>query len=250
VSPRRPNPASVAGQGGVSAAGRILSLPHSVSDGGYHDHNQTSVSPQVLNRALPQSSADSQTLHHDSHHAHQLQAQHQLHPRTAPVAQMQNHHQQQLRNDYMPLDPQIMEDVRTHLGTYSHHAHSHHSHSHDPHHVSFASHHHDDDGLDPHDPNTDPNDHDPDSFQAMLGDNSAGDHAHSHHDHADGDLDMLIDQGEDDSEAALHIDSSSDDPVAKTQAEAEAVARAAEEAMRGGGGSKERGLFEVGYAGS
>ena len=201
------------GQGGVSAAGRILSLPHP-SDSTFQDHedqpqhdhhqqhHQTSVSPQVLNRTLPGSQETSHT------HPSQLR-----HP-SAPIAQMQstnhssNHHQQQnIREDYMPLDPQIMEDVRNQLGTYNQR--THHSHEHSP---TFTPH----DGLD-HGGGGD------DSFQAMLGGNGGGNGAHE----GDGDLDMLIDQEEEDGEGE-----EGEESVLRIQAEA--AARVAEEAMRTG----------------
>jgi len=66
TAPRRILPpslsSSIPGQGGVSAAGRILSLPHQNSnqvDEYHQQHHQTSVSPQVLNRTLPDSSHSS-----------------------------------------------------------------------------------------------------------------------------------------------------------------------------------------------
>ena len=204
-------PRRAPGQGGVSAAGRILSLPHT-SDSAFqnhqtqqqHDHHQhhhqTSVSPQVLNRSLPGSIPD------NSHtHPHQLR-----HP-SAPIAQMQSahthsihHHQQHqnIREDYMPLDPQIMEDVRNQLGTYNQH--NTHEHESSP---TFTSH----DGLDHQD-----GEGGDDSFQAMLGAGGAvGDGNHE-------DLDMLIDQEEEDG----------DESVLRIQAEA--ATRVAEEAMRSG----------------
>ncbi|TVY76113.1 Protein SPT10 [Lachnellula suecica] len=88
-------------QGGVSAAGRALSLSHQqpADEAGFPAQaGQGSVSPQVLNRTLPQNSQQDSV---------------QMHQHTqAPIARMQN--------DYMPLDPQIMEDQ---LGSYPHQDH-------------------------------------------------------------------------------------------------------------------------------
>ncbi|TVY36653.1 Protein SPT10, partial [Lachnellula occidentalis] len=113
----RINPPPSAGQGGVSAAGRALTLAHQQAtneEGFPAQAGQGSVSPQVLNRTLPQN-PQGQTNSHPHQHSHlqsQLQHQHQhQHQHTsAPIARMQN--------DYMPLDPQIMEDVRHGLGAY------------------------------------------------------------------------------------------------------------------------------------
>ena len=153
----------------ASAAGRVLSLsqqnPTSSSsttshahDGGFQvEAGQGSVSPQVLNRTLPTSSSSRQ-----------------------PRSSSQLGQQQTTQNDYMPLDPQIMEDVRNHLGGYN----------------SSAPEQHFNESQ---------------SFQAMLGGGrSAGGRSHlsspdedGDHDadadgEADGDLDMLIDDEEDD----------------------------------------------------
>jgi GNAT superfamily N-acetyltransferase len=214
LTPRR-----VPGQGGVSAAGRILSLPHS-SDSTFSDHqpqpqhdhqqhHQTSVSPQVLNRTLPGSSQDPS-------HTHPSQLRHP----SAPIAQMQsnhssNHHQQQqqnIREDYMPLDPQIMEDVRNQLGTYNQRAHN--SHEHSP---TFTPH----DGLDHQDGGGGD-----DSFQAMLGGSSGGGNG-AHEGDGDGDLDMLIDQEEDG-------EGEEDGEESVLRIQAETAARVADEAMRSG----------------
>ena len=105
VSRNAPSPSS--GQGGVSAAGRALSLSHQQptnEEGFPAQAGEGSVSPQVLNRTLPQNSQQETTSH--PHMQTQLQHQHT----SAPIARMQN--------DYMPLDPQIMEDVRHGLGSY------------------------------------------------------------------------------------------------------------------------------------
>jgi GNAT superfamily N-acetyltransferase len=212
LAPRR-----APGQGGVSAAGRILSLPHAEDsafpnhqpqqqhDHPHQQHHQTSVSPQVLNRSLPGS------VQNTNSHSHPDQLRHS----SIPIAQMQsahthpsNRHQQQqqnIREDYMPLDPQIMEDVRNQLGTYNQHAHNDHEHS-----PTFAPH----DGLDHQDGGGGD-----DSFQALLGGGvSGGNGTHE----GDGDLDMLIDQEEEDG----------DESVLRIQAEA--ATRVAEEAMRSG----------------
>ena len=110
----------------------------------------------------------------------------------------------------MPLDPQIMEDVRNQLGTYNQR--THHSHEHSP---TFTSH----DGLD-HGGGGD------DSFQAMLGGNGGSNGAHE----GDGDLDMLIDQEEEEDDGEGEEDG--EESVLRIQAEA--AARVAEEAMRTG----------------
>jgi GNAT superfamily N-acetyltransferase len=203
-APRLPPPS--AGQGGVSAAGRVLSLPHQTSDSshdGFAGAGQGSVSPQVLNRTLPNSSS-----------GHEIQSHHMSTPQSAPIARMQN--------EYLPLDPQIMEDVRNHLGGYnqspSHPLSQSHSHSHE-------------DGEFEHD-----HQHDSDSFQAMLGaDHNTG--GHRRDGEGNEDLDMLIDQdedgeGEDDDEEdeGRSVERGSDGAIIQIQAEA--AARAAEEALR------------------
>lgn len=219
-TPKRTTASSTVSQRSASAAGRVLSLSQnvSVSDGFSGPPGAGSVSPQVLNRTLPEPLDHDQRLHSSSHHPSPLQAPaHELHHSAAPVARMQDHHQQhpQLRNDYMPLDPQIMEDVRNQLGSYNHQHDQHHTSHHDTQ-VTFT--HHDDHEQ-----------HDSDSFQAMLSGNGPGDHGHDAH--ADGDLDMLIDHDHDDGDAdGIMSRSVADDVVAKSQAEA--AARAAEEAMR------------------
>jgi GNAT superfamily N-acetyltransferase len=225
---------SSARQGGVSAAGRILSLPPHPSQsspspspfrGDHHHQQQASVSPQVLNRSLPGSSQDPSQLQN------QLQVQH--HP-SAPIPQMQDHHphHRNLRDDYMPLDPHIMEDVQNHLGSYNSSTHaSAHPHDHSP---TFTSH----NELDAHDHNAAE-----DSFQAMLGGMGAGGGSmvggsgdnEPHVVDGNGDLDMLIDQEEDgegeeeDEPRDVHVHEAS-----VLQIRAEAAARAAEEAMRSG----------------
>jgi GNAT superfamily N-acetyltransferase len=216
-APRPSTSLPAGGQGGVSAAGRALSLPHqNTSHTGLQDHEdglsgfqpqpgQGSVSPQALNRALPQSAQSS------SHIQSQLPSDQIRHQQAAPIARMQN--------DYMPLDPQIMEDVRNHLGGYNQ---SNHPHDHTHH-------------LNPHDRDPDHDfqeheGHDSDSFQAMLGGSHPGSGGNGHG-AGDGneDLDMLIDQ-EGDADADGERDGDGDGAIIQLQAEA--AARAAEEALR------------------
>lgn len=103
--------------------GRLLSLsdqqssqnPHSssVPDAYADPFGDTSTqldSPASLDHAL-QPSVHSQTRSQHSPLRHQHHS--------PPMAQMQHHLPSD--NDYMPLDPQIMEDVRTHLGGYNSH---------------------------------------------------------------------------------------------------------------------------------
>ncbi|TAQ88723.1 hypothetical protein B7494_g2972 [Chlorociboria aeruginascens] len=180
IIPRRPN----MGQTGVSAAGRILSLthPHSASEFSHSHPTEpaTSVSPQVLNRTLPPShSQDSHTLQSTSQ---QLQQEQQRHF-PAPVAQMSDptHSHQSMQDTYMPLDPQIMEDVRNHLGSFNqaHDESHHHDHDHD---------HGDGDNI--HFEGHDDRGEEQDSFQAMLG------RVTQPEGNGDDDLSMLIDQDE------------------------------------------------------
>ncbi|KAI6714646.1 hypothetical protein JHW43_002819 [Diplocarpon mali] len=201
-APRHPQPSS-SGQGGVSAAGRVLSLPHAdhspVADAGsgFEHAGQGSVSPQALSsRDLPGRNLN---------HMPSMQQQ-----QTAPIARMQN--------DYMPLDPQIMDDalMRHHLGSYNSASHSDpHSHS-----LKFNSHHYE--GHDQ---------HDSDSFQAMLtGGGHEGRDVSGHHGDENEDLDMLIDHEEDG-------DGEEDDmgqagPSSVVQARTTVAARAADEALR------------------
>jgi GNAT superfamily N-acetyltransferase len=191
ISPITPS----SGQGGVSAAGRIslLGQTHSPESSFTGTAGQGSVSPQVLNRTLPGSGQDPSVS---------TQIQHQ----TAPIARMQN--------EYLPLDPQIMEDVRNHLGGYNQ---SSHGQNHQDHDAEFqdAEHEHEQ--------------HDSDSFQAMLGTNHRGREG----DPGNEDLDMLIDQEEDgDAEGDATPDAEGDGDGAIIQLQAEAAARAAEEALR------------------
>jgi GNAT superfamily N-acetyltransferase len=198
VTQRRPLPSSIAptSQGGVSAAGRTLSLAHqhshSQDSDQYQDHHphhqQTSVSPQVLNRPLPGSTPSSDLAPHQTAPITQMQTHHTSHPHPHPHP---HPHHQTLQNDYMPLDPQIMEDVRTQLGSYNSQSNSH---------------------APPHDYNTH---HDLDSFQAMLSRQGDGN-----------DLDMLIDQEDEDEEGEV------EDVASGLQIRVEAASRAAEEAMR------------------
>ncbi len=216
-------PRRTPGQGGVSAAGRTLSLPTSSEpfpdhqarqhhDHHHQQHHQTSVSPQVLNRTLPVS------VQSNSHsHADQLRHPHP----SAPIVQMQSPHthsshqrhhaqQQNIREDYMPLDPQIMEDmedVRNQLGSYSQHTHDH---DNNPSHSPAFTPMQDSGGGD-------------DSFQAMLAGGPPSGNEH-HENDGDGDLDMLIDQdgeGDEDADDALRI-------------QGEAATRVAEDSMRSG----------------
>lgn len=222
-SARRPlAPPIPTGQGSVSAAGRILSLPHpspspSPFQEDHHQQHQPSVSPQVLNRTLPGSSSTPSQIEN------QMGAS-QHHP-SAPIPQMQTHHRR-LRDDYMPLDPQIMEDVRQHLGSYNSVSRtSSHPHDHSP---AFTSH----NDLDHAGPD--------ESFQAMLGGIGTGaggmgngNAADQHGVDANGDLDMLIDQEDDGS--GLDESVRPADEESGLQIRAEAAARAAEETLRGGG---------------
>lgn len=221
-------PPLLSGQGGVSAAGRILSLPHpspspSPFQEDHHQHHQPSVSPQVLNRTLPGSNTGpsqmESTLQSNQHHP------------SAPISQMQTHHRR-LRDDYIPLDPQIMEDVRQHLGSYNSHPRTAlHPHDQSP---AFTSHNDlDHGGAD-------------DSFQAMLGGMGgggggmgSGGTAEQHGVDTNGDLDMLIDQEDDGS--GLDEDSRHGEDETGLQMRAEAAARAADEAMRSGGRSYGKG---------
>lgn len=94
---------STAGAGDVKpqpnlpTAGDMNDLAHVGYQG---EAGQGSVSPQVLNRALPPSSVSSKRQKKSN-----LQSSSNLN--------------QQQADDYMPLDPQIMEDVRNHLGQYN-----------------------------------------------------------------------------------------------------------------------------------
>lgn len=154
-----------------------------------------SVSPQVLNRPLPNATSSLQQIQH---------------PDNSP--QLETNH-------YLPLDPQIMDDVRNHLGGYNDPSTTSHHHHHDHHH----QHSHHNDHFDQHE-------HDPD-FQLMMG---GGSHSHNRghsegekdadgddedgrgHGHGDeDDLDMLIDH---------------EDGV-EGQLQAEAAAREAEKAL-------------------
>lgn len=192
-------PPSSTGQGGVSAAGRVLSLPHQTGDSshdGFQGAGQGSVSPQVLNRSLPGSSTD---------HEHGMRSQniHMGGGGQAPIARMQN--------EYLPLDPQIMEDVRNHLGGYNQ----------SPSHPLSQSHSHPRDNDDAEFEHDDHHQHDSD-FQRMLG---GGSGLGGRDEGGNEDLDMLIDQDDDGEE-----DEDEEGDIIQTQAEA--AARAAEEALR------------------
>jgi hypothetical protein len=120
----------------------------------------------------------------------------------APIARMQN--------EYLPLDPQIMEDVRNHLGGYNQ----------SPSHPLSQSHSHSQDNDDAEFEHDDHHQHDSD-FQRMLG---GGSGLGGRDEGGNEDLDMLIDQ-DDDGE-----DEDEEGDIIQTQAEA--AARAAEEALR------------------
>jgi len=235
-------------QNGDSAAGRILSLPptsqpESELDGvdwkddhhhhhHHHHHHQTSVSPQVLNRSLPGTSNHHPpiSMHHPPQPQHQHQ-QHNPHP-----------HQRNLQNDYMPLDPQIMEDVRQHLGSYSSatHSHSHHGHSS---HLDVNANVHDFARVDDNEhsgahrtPSFEHHDelHDgEDAFGAIL--RSTGEVHGADGAGEEGDLDMLIDQDDEEDEEE-HGERSLHDVQG-----VEDTARMAEEAL----GSRRDGRVEI-----
>jgi GNAT superfamily N-acetyltransferase len=182
-------PASHSGQGGVSAAGRILSLPplghQSPTSDPYHNHqedahfkqsptsnpfdhhqedhiqpHQTSVSPQVLNRQLPSSSQQS-SQHHQQPSPQIPQLPHSHHG-------LPNHY---MGHDQPLIDPQIMDDVH-HLSTYNQSSHSH----------TYVK--------SGHSPTFDTHQHGEDSFQAMLGRENGG----------NADLDDMLIDGEEDGE--------------------------------------------------
>jgi GNAT superfamily N-acetyltransferase len=149
----------------ISNAGRTLSLQQQEPNEQNFKAGQGSVSPQVLNRTLPNNSQPAPT-------SHPTQDYHDLHPSQpqAPIAKMSG------GDAYMPIDPQmmdpqLMEDVRHHLG---------------PYHEEDA---HEEGGY-----------HGEDSFQAMLrGDKGTGREGNRSGEDADGmgdELDMLIDEEE------------------------------------------------------
>ncbi|KAI9829582.1 MAG: hypothetical protein M1819_006087 [Sarea resinae] len=129
---KRPNGGVISnGQGGVSAAGRILSLPTtsrqsfgadspSSSGHGSPGHGGTpDMSPQQQTQAQMQEQMQEQMRQqiHQQIQQQQRQQQHQQQQQQhhhAPIANMQS------LSDYtdMPLDPQIMEDVQHHLTNY------------------------------------------------------------------------------------------------------------------------------------
>jgi GNAT superfamily N-acetyltransferase len=136
------------GQGGVSAVGRLISLP-SIPDPDSHSPHEQYGDPfhsasashlgssSVLSHPLDHS--PERPMHHQDHHLqheqqhrhpHQLQHHHSGH--TAPTAvQMHHQHNPNPTDEYIALDPQIMEDVRHHLGHYIDHDHDQ-DHDHDP----------------------------------------------------------------------------------------------------------------------
>ncbi|PBP20031.1 histone acetyltransferase Spt10 [Diplocarpon rosae] len=217
-APRLPQP-SPSGQGGVSAAGRVLSLPpHPVvhldvaetgpGPGFEHAAGQGSVSPQALNRNLP------------GRHLTQMPSMQPPQPpqppppqQTAPIARMQN--------DYMPLDPQIMEDalMRHHLGNYNPTSHS------DPHGHCLKFHSDQGHHFVEHDQ------HDSDSFQALLTGSGHGSRDVSGHNGDENeDLDMLIDHEEDGDGEDDDVGQGGDASVVELRATM--AARAADEALR------------------
>jgi hypothetical protein len=116
-------------QGGISAAGRLISL-QSLSDSGSHSQNDQygdPFNPASLSNLGPSPNSPhsmdqsaKQLLQEQNHHIqHQRHRQHQSpHQRhAAPTAQM-THHGMRSGDEYIALDPQIMEDVRNHLGSY------------------------------------------------------------------------------------------------------------------------------------
>ncbi|CAG8950832.1 hypothetical protein HYFRA_00003049 [Hymenoscyphus fraxineus] len=242
----------------VSAASRAMLLAQEHQERHQHQHQpssddgypaeagQGSVSPQVLNRRLPGNSqaptSHAHQLHTDTHPPLQLSHEQP----SAPIARMS------IRGpDYIPLDPQIMEDVRHHLGSFNDDSH-HHQHS---------------------DISPDSAWKDQDSFHAMIsGSHVPSDHKDSrmtevgvHHGSNDGndgmsdDLDMLIDHedGDVDADADADTDGNSgefedrdpnprdedeatdDDRDSREeivmQIQAEAAQRATEDAFRGVG---------------
>jgi GNAT superfamily N-acetyltransferase len=230
-------PGNVHGQGGVSAAGRLISF-QSLPDPDSHSQNEqygdpfnsTSLSglgPSPTSPHPMDQSAQQLLQEQDHHMQHQQQQQrhrqHQHH--TAPTAQMHHHHHHapSSADDYIALDPQIMEDVRNHLGSYIDPSHSHsHSHSHSAYHNPFQS------MLAPH-PATSPHirthDHEPHSHNAA--DDGMGEAQNN-------DLDMLIeddDEQEQDQDLADHMPVAVEDVKGRVQAQM--AARAAEAAMRG-----------------
>jgi GNAT superfamily N-acetyltransferase len=193
----------------ISATGRTLSLQQQNTNEEEFKAGQGSVSPQVLNRTLPSNSQPAPTSHpqnyHDIHPPMQLQHQQPQ----APIAKMSG-------DAYMPIDPQmmdpqIMEDVRHHLGPY-----------HDPSHHEENSY------------------QGEDSFQAMLNQHKSTSHASGNTAGEDGDgmgdeLDMLIDEdregaGDEMSERGQRFHGDGDDEdEAVVQLQAEAQARVAAE---------------------
>lgn len=240
----------------VSAASRAMSLAREHQDHHQHQHQpassedgypaeagQGSVSPQVLNRRLPGNpqapTSHARQLHTNTHPPMQLSHEQP----SAPIARMGIR-----EHDYIPLDPQIMdpqimEDVRHHLGGYNDDNH-HHQHDDNPHDSAWK---------------------DQDPFHAMI----SGSHVTSDHKdermleegghHRDGmgdDLDMLINHdgdvdgdvdtdgnsggfedpnhdARDEDEETNDDQDASDEVVMRIQEEA--ANRATEEALRGVG---------------
>lgn len=226
-------------QGGVSAAGRLISL-QSLPDPDSHTANEQygdpfnstslsnldpSSSPHPLDQSAQQLLQE-QDHHMQQHHRHrQHQSPHQRH--TAPTVQMHHHHAPSSADDYIALDPQIMEDVRNHLGNYIDHNPSHdHSAYHNPFQSMLAPH----PAASPHIRTHDHHSHNPDDG---MGD------AHNN------DLDMLIEDDDVDEGDHEQLDEHGLDPMgegdrigmgeeeAKGRVQAQMAARAAEAAMRG-----------------
>lgn len=237
VTPKR---TTVQGQGGVSAAGRLISL-HSLPDPDsqtptdqYGDpFNPTSMSNLGYSSTSPHpiDQSSQRSIHDHDHHlqhqqSHQRLRQHQRH--TAPTAQM-HHHPPSSADDYIALDPQIIEDVRNHLGNYieDHHEHDHSSYQ-NPFQSMLSSH----PAASPHTHAHDQDQHD----------------SHPHDGMGDGhnnDLDMLIE--DDDVDEHEH----EREEEVKGRMQAQMAARAAEAAMRGemadGKGDGDEGMYGSGH---
>jgi GNAT superfamily N-acetyltransferase len=253
VTPKRTTGNNVHGQGGVSAAGRLISLQslpdldsHSPNDQYGDPFNSASLSNLGPSPNSPHSMDQSaqQLLQEQDHHMqhqrhHQHHSSHQRH--AVPTAQM-HHHNPSSADDYIALDPQIMEDVRNHLGNYIDHDHDP---SHDPHnsyHNPFQS------MLAPH-PTTSPHEHHSQQHNDGMGDAR------------NDDLDMLIEDEDVDVDEHEHEHVHGDgmgrmgdgvgermgEEEVKGRVQAQMAARAAEAAMRGemgdGKGDGDEGIY-------
>jgi hypothetical protein len=249
------NTGTVHGHGGVSAAGRLINLPllpdptpHTLHEPYVDPFNppsipsmdHISISPHPLDQPsqqLLQTQADRhlQRQHHQPRHRHHHQHHHY---HTAPTAPM---HEQQPTptDDYIALDPQIMEDVRNHLGNYIGHDHDTSSsysnpfqsmlsvsaHLDENHHVRQQEHsghghvHHGDDAI--------PEEHNTDLDMLIEDDDD---------DHGRGPDDDVGDDGEneDNVEETGIDDHEQKHESMKGRVQAQMAARAAEAAMRGG----------------